>query len=146
MENELMNNAMMEEVAKETIPATQAIMEEAITPAAEAIAQETIPAIETALKETAPAHKHSSWKTAGLLITVATCVGLKLISKPIKNHKEKKEQEREAKQREQFNRWYDERRAQEIAQEKAAQELIDKHTDTTTDADVTDNEPADVDV
>ena len=125
MKNEMMN--VMDGVTEEIIPVTQEIMEEAITPAAEAIAQETLPAIDTVLKETAPAHKHSSLKTFGLLTTIALCVGYKLASKPIKNYKEKKEQEREAKQKEQFNRWYDERRAQEIAQEKAVSELMDKN-------------------
>ena len=119
MNDELMN--VMGEVAEEAIPATQAIMGEAIAPAAEAIAQETIPAIE---KADVPA-KHSGLKTVGLVVALVGIALIKPAKKLIKNQMDKAE----AKQKAKFNEWYDERRAAEIAAEKAAAEAT--ATDTT---------------
>lgn len=123
MNDELMN--VMEEVAEEAIPATQAIMEEAIAPAAEAIAQETIPAIETALEKADVPAKHSGLKTVGLVVALVGIALIKPAKKLIKNQKDKAE----AKQKAKFNAWYDERRAADIAAEKAAAEAT--ATDTT---------------
>lgn len=125
MNDELMN--VMEEVADEAIPATQAIMEEAIAPAAEAIAQETIPAIETALEKADVPAKHSGLKTVGLIVALAGIVLIKPAKKLIKNQKNKAE----AKQKAKFNAWYDERRAAEIAAEKDAAISEATATDTT---------------
>ena len=107
MNDELMN--VMEEVADGAIPATQAIMEEAITPAAE-----TIPAMGAALEKADVPAKHSGRKTVGLIVAL---VGIALI-KPGKKLIQNLKNEAEAKQKAKFNAWYDERRAEEIAAEK----------------------------
>lgn len=115
MNDELMKEAM-EEAVEETIPAAKEIVEEAIAPAAQEIVQNTIPAIEPKLEVKAP--KHSKLKTAGLIITVTAIVVAKPITKLVKGHEEKKKAKRQA----EFNAWYDERRAAEIAAEQAAAE------------------------
>ena len=116
MNDELMKEAM-EEAVEETIPTAQAIVEEAIAPAAQEIVQETIPAIEPKLEVKAP--KHSKLKTFGLIVTVTAIVAAKPITKTYKGHKEKQKAKRQA----EFNAWYDERRAQEIAAYEAKRKL-----------------------
>ena len=114
MENEMIREAM-EEVAEEVIPAAQDIVEEAIAPAAQAITQEVIPVIEP-IAQIKAEPKHSGWKTALLVSSLATIVLIKPAKKAWNNHKEKQA----AKRRDEFNRWYDERRAAEEAEAQAA--------------------------
>ena len=131
MNDELMKEAM-EEAAEETIPAAKEIVEEAIAPAAQEIVQNTIPAIEPKLEVKAP--KHSKLKTFGLIVTVTAIVAAKPITNMYKSHKEKQKAKRQA----EFNAWYDERRAAEIAAEQAAAEANAADSapaDTSNDAD-----------
>lgn len=74
---EMMNNAM-EEVVEETVPTIEAIAEETIVPAAQAI-QEYAPAVVEAIPEAVK--KHSKGKTIGLAIGVTAIVLFKPVKK-----------------------------------------------------------------
>jgi len=132
MENEMIREAM-EEVAEEIIPAAQDIVEEAIAPAAQAIVQD-IPVIEPVTIKAEP--KHSGWKTVLLVSSLATIALIKPAKKAWNNHKEKQA----AKRREEFNRLYDERRAQELAEAQAASETTNATNEQISDSDEASNE------
>lgn len=115
MENEMIREAM-EEVAQEVIPATQEIAEEAIADVAQAITQE-IPVIEP-IPTIKAEPKKSGLKTVLLIASISTIV----LFKPAKNAWNKHKENLAAKRRDEFNRWYDERRAAEEAAAQTAKE------------------------
>lgn len=111
---------IMEDVVEEAIPATQ-IMEEAITP----VAQEVIPNIEKAIEgdfTAIQAPKKSGLKTGVFLLGLAAITVVAIARKPLKARAERKEMKRQEKFERDFNRYYDKRRAEEIAKEQAAAE------------------------
>ena len=93
MENEMMN--VLNEVAEETSPATQAIAEEAIVPAAEIMVQDAIKA-DAVVTAPATGKKHSKLKTGFFIAGLVGIVLFKPVKKAIKNSKEKKEAELQA--------------------------------------------------